>query len=477
MKKLSRRKVLRGLGGAVLGLPFLDAFELPKARAAEPEESFAIFFRQANGVAQAQETIEIGSEPERFWPRDLGALTLETMTGRAVDELVEFRDKLLMVQNVNAEDYDFGGCGHARGAFQCLTARGPWRVGAGSASEAGGESLDHRIGRELNPVGRDSLFLYAGQTFAYALLGGPCISHRGPGQRRAATQSPWNAYRQIVGGETGLSEGAFREIADRQRSINDLVREQMNAVLRHPRLSGADKHRLDLHFGNIRDLEKALTCRAPDEALASLENIDFALNTMDGDEVLALARLHIKVAAMAVACGHTRSVCIQVGAGNDALTRYRHPETGALMDNFHYISHRRTNHDSTGGSVIAGSDLLHHYIDRQFARTFRDLIATLDGYVMPSGGTLLDKGIAYWFNDLSNGPEHGYQNLPTIVAGSANGFLRQGELVRVGGTGANLNRLMNTIGTAVGVRKENGDPLDDFGDPDLPGGLLDELLA
>lgn len=165
MKKLTRRMMLRGMGGAALGLPFLDAFAPRVARAADPGESFAVFFRQANGVAQAQETEEIGSEPERFWPRDFGALTPESMSGRAVEELAPYRDKLLIVQNVNGEDFDFG-CGHARGAFQCLTARGPLKAGAGSASEAAGESLDHRIGRELNPAGRDSLFLYAGQTFA-----------------------------------------------------------------------------------------------------------------------------------------------------------------------------------------------------------------------------------------------------------------------------------------------------------------------
>lgn len=476
MKKLTRRVILKGLGGAALGLPFLDAFTSPpKAHAAEGE-SFALFFRQANGVAQAQETMEIGSEPERFWPRDLGALTPESMSGRAVEELVDFRHKLLVVQNINAEDFRFD-CGHARGAFQALTGRGPLIERAGNKSEAGGESLDHRIGRELNPRGRDSLFLYAGQIFSFGLLGGPCISHRGPGQRRAAIQLPWNAYRIIVGGETGLSDDAFRQIAARQRSINDLVRDQMQELLRNPRLSNFDRQRLDLHFSNIRDLESALACKASDDDARALESVPYDPNTMDGDEVLDFARLHGKVAAMAIACGHTRSVCIQVGAGNDGTTRYRNPENGMLMENFHYISHRRTAHDSTSGQVIANSDLLHHYVDRQFARTFRDIIAMLDAYPMTGGGTLLDRGLAYWFNDLSNGPDHGYENLPAIIAGSANGFLRQGVQVRAGGTGANLNRLLNTIGSAAGLRKANGEYLDDFGDPDLPRGLIEELLA
>ena len=76
--KLSRRRVLRGLGGAFLGLPWLEGLDGPRVAWAEsataPTPPFAIFFRQANGVAAAQDGGELGSEPERFWPRAEGTL-------------------------------------------------------------------------------------------------------------------------------------------------------------------------------------------------------------------------------------------------------------------------------------------------------------------------------------------------------------------------------------------------------------------
>lgn len=474
--KVSRRIVLKGIGGAVLGLPVLESLAPREASAQElTPEPFAIFFRQANGVAQAANTGEIGMEPERFWPTALGALTAETMRGRAVGELEAFRSKLLLVRNVHMQEFNYGD-GHARGAMQGLTARGPVVTGAGGDSEAAGESIDHRIGRELNASGRDSLFLYAGRTGGW--LGGPCISYRSAGVRRSAIHSPWQAYQAIVGSDGGLSPDAQTQLAARQKSVNDLVRAQLQQVLSRPRLSTSDKRRLNLHLESIRELEVSLTCQLGTDAARQLEGLSTGYDSTNGDDVLAAARLHFQVAALAVACGHTRSVALQIGSGNDGSTRYKNLENGQLMENYHYVSHRRTSHDSSG-AVIEGSDLLHHHVDLQFARTFRHLLEQLQAYPMPDGKTLLDHGVAVWYNDNSNGPPHGRHNVPFVLAGGCNGFFKQGQYVEVeaGNRNANHNKMLNTIASAVGVRKADGALLDDFGDPSLPRGILTALRA
>jgi hypothetical protein len=116
----------------------------------------------------------------------------------------------------------------------------------------------------------------------------------------------------------------------------------------------------------------------------------------------------------------------------------------------------------------------------QFAQTFEHLLEQLDAYVMPDGQTLLDHGVAVWYNDNSTGPPHGRTNVPFVIGGSANGFLRQGEYVDAnpgGGNAANHNRMLNTLGSAAGLRKADGSLLDDFGDPAFPRGLLDVMLA
>ncbi len=474
--KLSRRRVLKGVGGAILGLPFLEGLSTKSARAQAPSvEPFAIFFRQANGVAAIQTTTELGFEPERFWPRNPGALTTENLEGRATAELSSYANRLLIVGNTNMRQFAYGD-GHARGALQLLTARGPTIDGQGGNSEAAGESLDHRIGRELNPSGNESLFLYAGSVGGW--LGGPCISYRSAGNRRSALVDPKSAYQVLAGDNTaGASQEAILIQSRRQQSINDLVRGELGALLARPELGSADRRRLDLHLSSVRDLEISLSCRLSEAEEQALD-ASTGGSSNNGDVVLATARLHMDLAALAVACGFTRSVAIQVGNGNDGNSQYRDPETGNLMDNFHFISHRRQSHNSTG-SIIAGSDLLHHKVDVQFAATFRHLLDRLAAYEFPEG-SLLDAGMAIWLNDLGNGPGHSNINCPVLIAGSAGGFLKQGQFVKLDGgdiTKTNHARLLNTLGTAAGLRTAGGDPISDFGDPSLNRDLLSELLA
>jgi uncharacterized protein DUF1552 len=472
--KISRRIVLRGIGGALLGLPWLECSSARRAQAQSAgSPPFAIFFRQANGVAAQQDTNEIGQEPERFWPTAPGPLTAETLQGRALVELLDHASRLLVVGNVNMSNFNYGD-GHARGALQLLTAQGPVVEGQGGNSEANGESLDHRIGRELNGNGNDSLFLYAGQGGGW--LGGPCISYRGPGNRRSALTDPYNAYQALTGGAPAAVDSTGSRRSLRQRSINDLVRGQLQELLSRPALSGADRQRLDLHLSSIRDVEVSLACRLDDATERALQ-AGASDGLEDGDNVLATARLHMDIAVLAVACGYTRSVAIQVGNGNDNSTRYRDPQTGNLMENYHFISHRRQS-NGDDGNIIAGSDVLHHEIDVQFAQTFKYLLDKLAGYALPSG-PLLDSGMAIWVNDLGNGPAHGAQNCPVVIAGSAGGFLRQGEYVRVADDtdDPTHGRVLNTIGSAAGLRQADGSAIDDFGSADQDRRVLGELLA
>lgn len=461
--------MLRG-GGALLALPLLEGITPKNASAKAQEPPFAIFFRQACGVASEQTTSEVGPEPERFWPRGVGKLTPQALAGRAVDELRAHMRQLLIVKGVNMKDFEYGD-GHARGALQGLTARGPVVKGAGGSAEANGESIDHRIGRTLNPQGRDSLFLYAGPNGGW--LGGACISYRGPGQRRAPIRHPRQAYQLVTGGTAELSDRDFRLAGKRQKSVNDLVREQMQALLGRPDLSRADRERLDLHFSAIRDLERAM-CRLPASAERQLLDAARYVDSSSGEDVMRLVRMHMDVAVLAVACGYTRAVAIQVGNGNDGTTCYTDPESGKRMENYHYVSHRRRSHDGSG-EIISGADVLHHKVDRYFGQMFRYLLDKLAEYPTAGGANLLDAGVAVWYNDHGDGPAHGVSNCPFILGGSAGGFFKQNQCVRLKSAGPNHNRMLNTIASAVGVTNARGEYLDDFGDPGLHKGVLDEL--
>jgi hypothetical protein len=139
------------------------------------------------------------------------------------------------------------------------------------------------------------------------------------------------------------------------------------------------------------------------------------------------------------------------------------------LPRFHFISHRIFS-DGADGDPIPDADLLHHAIDRLHAQTFKHLLDRLSEF------GILDQGIAVWTNDLGAGVSHTFRNIPWVLAGSAGGALSTGQYIDLGGDRPH-SQLLSTIASAVGVTKEDGSPIDDFGDPSLPAGRIDEIIA
>jgi hypothetical protein len=200
-----RRRVLRGIGGATLGLPLLDLFRARSARAAV-DKVYSVFVIGSNGVQQADQAIVAASdnrrivpEPERFWPSALGPFSTASLaadSARTVSELKEYADKLLIVAGIKY-NYGSGGCGHAGGCAQALTARQhmPLVAGNGGTTAALGESVDNRIARELHPT-IEPLTLYAGTKHR----GGHAVfSYRASKVHRSTQDNPLVEYQNLVG--------------------------------------------------------------------------------------------------------------------------------------------------------------------------------------------------------------------------------------------------------------------------------------
>lgn len=468
-----RRAFLRTVGGLGIGLPFLEGLAERSAfaqDAAASPPSFGMFICTANGVVQA-----FRQEPEKFWPTELGPLTTAGMQAfagdRATGLLADYASKLLIVRGVN---YPFSnrGCGHALGLTLCLTASQP--AGDAQNAVATGISADTLIASELHPAGVEPLTLYAGRKGGYI---DEKLSFRAPNQVRAAEGNPWNVYQRLMGlvqPETGASTGEGERLVLRRRSVNDLVREELNSLMNLPSLSSEDRSRLDLHFTSVRDIENNMMAMAA----CSAERLDVpAIQAMNegsafrraDNTIEDVAKLQIDLAAFAFACNASRVATLQIGDGTDG-TRYT--INGVQAERFHWISHRQTS-DGNDGQPIANAVEVHVEIDRIRMLTFKHLLDRFSSYSVPNG-TLLDAAYALWTSHVAIGPSHAFNNLPIIIAGGANGFLRTGQYVDAGGVGN--NRLLNTLISANGVRRDGG-PVVDFGDPGLQGGLIDALVA
>ena len=446
---IGRRRFLQA-GGAMLALPLLES----DSRGDDSAPVFTFFYRQANGVTQG----DSNGEEDRFWPEAEGVLDaglLEAQSSRVLSELAPWGEQLVACKGLDYA-FDNSGCGHSGGGNQCLTAAQVTTEPSGAESLATGESIDSYIARHFPDNGGEPVTLYTGPRNGYLE---EVLSYRGPMDLRAAEDDPWIAYQRML----GVTDGSLDELVmNRRQSVNDLVLDQINALLGRSDLSSSDRQRLELHFDSVREYERLAMSFTQDEeqAMASLSG-QGTLN----DNRIDVAKMHMDLIALAFSCGYARSATLQLGDGNDS-TEYT--IDGVKLPSFHWVSHR-IYADGNEGETIVGAEDMHHAIDRLIARTFGHFLSRLDEY------GILDQGISVWCSDLGNGVSHSYRNVPFIVAGSAGGFLKTGQFIDFGGQ--YHNKLFNTLATAAGVRTESGGWIEDFGDPSLEGGVLPELIA
>ncbi len=75
-------------------------------------------------------------------------------------------------------------------------------------------------------------------------------------------------------------------------------------------------------------------------------------------------------------------------------------------------------------------------------------------------------------NNLSQGKEHNFMDMPYVMFGSCGGYFRTGQYIKVteqddpkNDVDAPHNKLLTGIANAVGVTDDSGEPLAMFGDP------------
>ncbi len=460
---INRRAFLTAAGTAGVALPFLEGLPERSAFAQSENPTFGLFLCTACGVVQAW-----GSEPEHFWPTELGPLTKESMEADSAERctglLADHADQLTIVRGIEYPAPP-SGCGHAQGLAQCLTARST--TGNGNQATSTGPSADTIIANAVNPQGVPPLTLYAGMKSGYI---DEKLSFSSAGQVRAAEGNPYNVYQRLTGlldagGDTSSNMADL--LVERRMSVNDLIREELNDLKRNSRLSQADRDRLDQHFTTIRDVETTMadmgaTCSDARIDKTALEAMNSGQAFRQNGTIEEVSKLQSQLVALAFACDATRVATLQVGDGTDA-TRYT--IDGETVERFHWISHRIRS-DGASGEAIPKAVEWHTAIDRIRMNTFKSILDFWSEVRVPNGN-LLDNGFLYWTSHIAVGPTHSFNNVPVIVAGNAGGFLKTGQYIDAGNVSNAL--LLNTLMSANGVFTE------DFGEGGT--GLINDMLA
>lgn len=450
---INRRAFLRGAGGVAIGLPFLEGLQERSAWAQDAQPRFAFFIVAACGVVA-----------NKFYPGATGALSAASLgSDKAVGALADHAANLLIVKGVNFNLAGPTNCGHAQGLAQALTGKTP--NGGGTGVTSGGPSVDWELAAKINPNKDEPLNLYAGNRKNGYIAERISFKAGGAGQVRSAVDNPYTLYSKLTnlspggGGAPNPNPnpnpnpgGMADQLILRRKSVNDLVREELNSIRNRPELSAADKQNLDLHFESIRQIELTMDGMASDPAVVgeacSKEGIDaarldalksgFAFTT--NGMIEEVAKLHMQVVAVAFSCNFNRVAAMQWGDGTDQ-TRYSVPSNMGLNWPFHHLSHRVQSDAQSGNNPTA--EAAHAEIDKLRMQTLK---AGLDAFAVRG---LQDKAVVMWTNHVADGPSHSMRNVPHIIWGSPGGYLKKGQFVDAGN--ATNNRVLATLVSALGV--------------------------
>ncbi len=489
MNPQSRRRFLRGFGGVTLALPFLETFAPRGVKAQEAAvKRFGVFFA-CNGV-----------NTDRWFPTTgFGPLTASSLTTTSNAALDSLRGKLLFPRGVHMSPRGFGrdeggGDDHGKGMAHKLTARPAddedWL--------AQGPSIDHVLAASINP-GQDGvrlppLNLMVGRLGGYRGL--DFISYSEAGRAVAGITNPWNAYSQFINLNNGSTDApvANDRLTRRRQSVLDLVRGQFDD-LKLQGLSTEDKRKLDSHFTALRAIEvqagqTGVSCN--DAALGDLARPFEGMETRQierEENYRIITDLQLDIFAMAFACDYTRVATMQFDRGSGGPT-FRWDGMNHEY-NHHKLSHGKVKDDCFGASTdngcedVAGYEDMLYAIDVWHQSKFARLLQKLDSYVEAGGRTVLDNSAILYTNELSDGRAHSFMDLPYIIAGSAGGYFKQGEYVRLGRADnpggddevAPHNKLLNTLVNAMGVESSWFGLPEGQGGETMQGGVYDALLA
>lgn len=461
---LNRRAFLRGAGTVAIGLPFLESLPSHSAWAADATPVFTFFVVAQNGVVN-----------KNFFPAATGALTTAGLAGAtdiATSVLAPHAPNLLFLKGINYVNPGPKSCGHAEGNVQTLTGLAPGSTG--NTAYASGPSADTLIAKALG--GADPLALYSGSKGFIAER----ISFKaaGAGQVRSADSNPYLLYSKVVGltggttpapapgGATPSVDPVAQELANKRKSVNDLVRNELKSLMNMSVLSAADKQRLDQHFQAIRDVETTMGNMQPTGPACSTSGLNKTEYEMlqsgfkfQGTQMEQYVKLHLQIMAVAFACNYSRVATLQWGDGTDG-TKYDVASNKGLGWSFHQLSHRVQSDSNVGNNPTA--EMAHHEIDRVRMET---LLAGMNAFKEHG---LENNAQLVWTNTIADGPSHSTRGVPMIVWGSGGGYLKQGTYVDT--AGAQNAKVLNTL-MAAATRDKSPTP------PAIGSGMFDGMKA
>ncbi|MGK4002408.1 DUF1552 domain-containing protein [Sorangium sp. So ce1036] len=478
-RSTTRRTFLRAIGAGLATLPFVSMLEDSVAQASGEElplKLVAIY--HPHGIAAEYWAMREGETETSF------DITYENCSLQPFDDPAtfgkSFKDKILVVEGIdhlsNANGHDSAGT-ILTGSR--IDGQKPLNISLDQyLAVEKGLGADTRITSVALGVGLDGTA--SGETLSFGAGGAPLpkIIH------------PAEAFELLFAGLVVGDDPEAQARAARQRelgqSVIDFVRGDINRL--RGRLAPAEQQKLDQHLTSLRELEKQYAapsgggqaCALPPRPDASKFP---SVKQWNGGEPYfdAITDAQVDLLAQALACGVTRFATLFT---NDLA--YEGNPLGLPKDNHGSVAHT---YDASpvGNNGRPGAGNPSTWVPlAKFNRYSYSKIARLMQRLDALG--VLDSTLIYASSDMGNPALHSTRNVPTLLAGGANGKFRMGRRIKLKAdcppdspwcgeadatfTPVTNSRILVSIAQAFGVE------IDSFGsqpDPKLTTGALSEL--
>ncbi|MBP6601603.1 MAG: DUF1552 domain-containing protein [Verrucomicrobiales bacterium] len=409
-RSLSRRHFLRGAGGAVLGLPFLEAMNPSFARAIAPGTTSPKRF-----VAMCA---TLGFHGPHLFPTEAGK---EYELTPYLSKLKEFRDDFTAISGLSHPEQQ-GNNGHASEMTWLTSARRPGLAGFKNTI-----SLDQLIAAR---IGVETRF-----PFLALSTNGRSMSWTANGVEIPGETSPEKLFKSLFLQGTDAEVAAEMKSFKRGRSILDTVLGEAKGLEKE--LNNRDRTKLDEYLTSVRDLEIQLqesgewVQRPKPETTATPPK-----DIQDKNDAIARQRLMNDMIVLALQSDSTRTITFQL-SGMNAV-----PTIPGVNTDWHNLSHH--------GKDPAKIDELKLIEEAEFT-VFSEFLGKLKA-VEENGKSLLDHTSVLFGSNLGNASSHDWRNLPTIVAGG--GYRHQGYLAHDETENTPLANLFVSMAQRMGIETD-----------------------
>jgi hypothetical protein len=441
--RMSRRTVLRG-AGAVLALPWLESLQAALSDGsgsspAPPRRVAALFF--PNGVRE-----------DRWTPQSDGS---DWQLTEQLQPLKDIKSKVSVVSGLWHQACNTGDGHYVKDAA--------WLTGTtitkttGVNLNSGGTSMDQVAALHLGQhtplpsleLGIEPVSSGVDGTVGYTRVYGAHISWRTPTQPLAKEINPRLVFERMTRIAAGRPDGRSN------RPLLDLVSEDAKRL--EPRISHADRHRLNQYLESVRSLEQRLERAESPGRRSWKSNVDFAKQPLPPEEPQGHAervRLMLDMIALAFEADVTRVATFMFGNSVSNVNFAFLPDVTQ--------AHHETSHHQNKPEKLEQYQKISTWHVAQFAYLLNKLQSTPEGEA-----SVLDNSAILFGSALRDGNKHSPHDLPLLLAGGAGGSLKTGQHVRMPRDNP-MSNLLLTILHSAGIEQSH------FADST---GLIESLLA